>query len=125
MVQARYERGKAVRTGALNCRSARSEQRELAGDEVLTFGYGSGDAAEVIPFMVSECWQEATSKILFSRNMEFAIDLTQQQYADLHDGRRVEGLDYIGQEEFVVDRVGHEDQRHFQDLGIEYYRYVG
>ena len=103
---------------------AYDEQRELAGDEVLTFGYGSGDAAEVIPFMVTEGWQEATSKILFAKNMEFAIDLTQQQYADLHDGRRVEGLDYIGQEEFVVDRVGHEDQRHFQDLGIEYYRYV-
>lgn len=109
---------------AAGLEQAYDEQRELAGDEVLTFGYGSGDAAEVIPLMVVDGWQEATSQICFSKSMEFAIDLSQQQYADLHDGRRVEGLDYIGKEEFVIDRVGHQDQRHFQDLGIEYYRYV-
>ena len=73
---------------------------------------------------ISEGWQEAASKIAFAKSMQFAIDLTQEQYADLHDGRRVEGLDYDGKEEFLIDRVGHEDQRHFQDLGIEYYRYV-
>mgnify|MGYP006879660945 FL=1 len=57
--------------------------------------------------------------------MEFAFDLNEQQYAALHDGRRVEGLDDVGTEEFVVERVGNEDRRQFQDLGIEYYRYVG
>jgi hypothetical protein len=61
----------------------------------------------------------------FADAMEFAIDLTQQQYEDLHDGRRVSGLDYIAHDEFVIDRVGRSDQRHFQDMGIEYYRYVG
>ena len=44
---------------------------------------------------------------------------------DLHDGRRVSGLDYVPRAEFVIDRVGHQDQRQFQDLGIEYYRFVG
>jgi len=103
---------------------AYDEQRDLAGDEVLTFGYGSGDAAEVIPLVVSESWREATEKIRFARGMEFAFDLSEQQYADLHDGRRVIGLDDIGKDEFVVERVGNEDRRQFQDLGIEYYRYV-
>ena len=56
--------------------------------------------------------------------MEFAIDLNEQQYADLHDGRRVQGLDYIGKDEFVIDRVGQQEQRQFTDLGIEYYRFV-
>ena len=101
------------------------ENRDLAGNELLTFGYGSGDAAEVIPFTVSENWRDAASKIGFARDMDYAIDLSQQQYADLHDGRRVTGLDYIARDEFVIDRVGQADQRQFQDLGIEYYKYAG
>ena len=101
------------------------EQRELAGNEVLTFGYGSGDAAEVIPLIIRDSWREATGNIGFASGMEFAFDLNEQQYAALHDGRRVEGLDDVGTEEFVVERVGNEDRRQFQDLGIEYYRYVG
>ena len=101
------------------------ENRELAGQELLTFGYGSGDAAEVIPFTVCDGWREATRKIGFARDMEYAFDLSQQQYADLHDGRRVAGLDHIPRDEFVIDRVGQADQRQFQDLGIEYYKYAG
>ena len=103
---------------------AYDEQRELAGDEVLTFGYGSGDAAEVIPLVVCDDWREATSRIRFGKAMEFAIDLDEQQYADLHDGRRVQGLDYIAKDEFLIDRVGQQEQRQFTDLGIEYYRFV-
>ncbi len=57
--------------------------------------------------------------------MEFAVDLTRDQYEALHDGRRVTGLDYIPQNEFVIERVGCSDQRQFQDVGIEYYRYAG
>jgi hydroxymethylglutaryl-CoA synthase len=57
--------------------------------------------------------------------MQFAIDLNQEQYIALHDGRAVSGLDYLPQNEFVIDRVGLSDERHFADLGIEYYRYVG
>ena len=95
------------------------------GEEVLTLGYGSGDAAEVIPFFMADGWREATQKIRFGDAMEFAIDLTKEQYIALHDGRTVNGLDYIPNNEFVIDRVGHSDERHFADLGIEYYRYVG
>ena len=56
--------------------------------------------------------------------MEFTVDLTKEQYEALHDGRRVTGLDYIPNNEFVIDRVGGSDERHFADLGIEYYRYI-
>ncbi len=104
---------------------AYDENRDLTGKELLTFGYGSGDAAEVIPLTVSAGWREATEKIGFSRCMETAVDLSEQQYADLHDGRRVAGLTHVAHDEFVIDRVGHHDQRQFQDLGIEYYRYAG
>ena len=94
------------------------------GEEVLTLGYGSGDAAEVIPFFIADGWREATAKIRFGEAMRCAIDLDRQQYESLHDGRRVTGLDYPPQNEFVIDRVGAAEERHFTDLGIEYYKFI-
>ncbi|RLA32363.1 MAG: hydroxymethylglutaryl-CoA synthase [Gammaproteobacteria bacterium] len=104
---------------------AADEGRDLAGEEILTLGYGSGDAAEVIPITVSDDWRAATESIRFAEAMDFSIDLTQQQYECLHDGQRVSGLDYVARDEFIIEKVGRTDQRHFKDLGIEYYRYVG
>ncbi|HLU05685.1 MAG TPA: hypothetical protein VKZ91_03955 [Woeseiaceae bacterium] len=104
---------------------ALDEGRELEGEELLTLGYGSGDAAEVIPFFAAEQWREAAASIRFAGAMELAVDLNREQYEALHDGKRVNGLDYIPQSEFVIEKVGQSDQRQFQDIGIEYYRYVG
>jgi hydroxymethylglutaryl-CoA synthase len=104
---------------------AAEENRDLAGEEILTLGYGSGDAAEVIPIIVADQWRAATESIQFAKAMEFSIDLTQKQYECLHDGKRLSGLDYVARDEFVIDKVGRTDQRHFKDFGIEYYRYVG
>ena len=103
---------------------ALDENRELSGEEMLTLGYGSGDAAEVIPLTVSSDWREATAAMGFAKAMEFAIDLDMQQYQALHDGRRVRELTYLPKDEFVIDKVGRTDERQFQDIGIEYYRYV-
>jgi hydroxymethylglutaryl-CoA synthase len=100
------------------------EDSLTAGEEVLTLGYGSGDAAEVIPFFMADNWQEAAAKIKFADAMELTLDLNQRQYEALHDGRHVANLDYIARNEFVIDRVGVADERHFSDLGIEYYRYI-
>ena len=101
------------------------EEKSLnVGEEVLTLGYGSGDAAEVIPFFMAEGWEEAVAKIGFADAMKFAVDLTQAQYEALHDGHQVTGLDYVPNNEFVIERVGRADERHFADLGIEYYRYI-
>jgi hydroxymethylglutaryl-CoA synthase len=94
------------------------------GEEVLTLGYGSGDAAEVIPFFMAEGWKEATKKIRFSEALEPAIDVDFEQYKALHDGRQVSGLDYEPSNEFVIEGVGTSDDRHFADLGIEYYKYI-
>jgi hydroxymethylglutaryl-CoA synthase len=104
---------------------ALDEGRDLQGQELLTLGYGSGDAAEVIPFFAAAKWREAAAAIRFADAMEFALDLNKEQYEALHDGRRVNGLDYIPRNEFVIDKVGRSDHRQFQDIGIEYYRYVG
>lgn len=97
---------------------------DLEGEELLTLGYGSGDAAEVIPFYVAPEWREATAKIRFSEAMQTAVDLTEEQYVALHDGYPATGLDYEPENEFVVSNVGSHDERHFQDFGIEYYRFA-
>ena len=104
---------------------ARDENRLQAGEEVLTLGYGSGDAAEVIPFYIADGWREATAAIGFSSVMDRAVDLNYEQYAQLHEGQIPEGLVHVPQNEFVIDHVGNAEERHFSDLGIEYYRYVG
>jgi hydroxymethylglutaryl-CoA synthase len=101
---------------------AADENLDLAGEELLTLGYGSGDAAEVIPFIVADRWREATALIGFGESMEFAVDLNEEQYAALHSGRRPPNLDYLPRNEFVIDKVGRTDERQFQDVGIEYYR---
>jgi len=103
---------------------ALGENSLAAGEEVLTLGYGSGDAAEVIPFFMAENWREAATKIHFADAMELTLDLNREQYEMLHDGRRVQGLDYVAHNEFVIDRVGVNNERQFSDLGIEYYRYI-
>jgi hydroxymethylglutaryl-CoA synthase len=104
---------------------AMDENTLTPGEEVLTLGYGSGDAAEVIPFFMAEGWREATARIGFSDVMKLAVDLNFEQYVALHDGHQVKGLDYVRQNEFVIESVGTSDERHFSDLGIEYYKYVG
>ncbi|HNP34475.1 MAG TPA: hypothetical protein PKK10_01370 [Woeseiaceae bacterium] len=103
---------------------ALDENSLTAGEEILTLGYGSGDAAEVIPFFMADNWREAAAAIGFSDAMSLTVDLNEAQYHALHDGRRVTGLDYVPRNEFIIDRVGQSNDRHFADLGIEYYRYV-
>jgi hypothetical protein len=56
--------------------------------------------------------------------MQFAVDLSFDQYTALHDGRHAKGLNYVPRNEFVIEHVGNIDERHFSDLGIEYYGYV-
>lgn len=95
-----------------------------AGDEILTLGYGSGDAAEVIPFFVADGWREAAARIRFADNMKPAVDIDQAQYEALHDGRTPANLKRASGREFVIDNVGTSQDRRFADYGIEYYRYM-
>ena len=103
---------------------ALAEDSLEVGEEVLTLGYGSGDAAEVIPFFMAEGWREATRRMRFGEALDNAVDIDFDQYKALHDGRRVTGLSYEPNNEFVIEDVGNSDERHFADLGIEYYKYI-
>jgi hydroxymethylglutaryl-CoA synthase len=86
-------------------------------------GYGSGDAAEAIPLQVSKGWRKAAEKIGFARALDNGIELTREQYEQRHDGVEID-VGYVPSGEFVVERVGHRVTGDFQDIGVEYYRYV-
>ncbi|MAD92112.1 MAG: hydroxymethylglutaryl-CoA synthase [Gammaproteobacteria bacterium] len=94
------------------------------GEEVLTLGYGSGDAAEIIPIFMAENWQEAAAKIDFAGAMKSTLDLNCEQYEMLRNGKCIKDLEYVAHNEFVIDCVGKNDDDNFSDFGIEYYRYI-
>jgi hydroxymethylglutaryl-CoA synthase len=109
---------------ASGLRQAADDDLDIAGQEWLALGYGSGDAAEALPMRVGQNWKEAASRINFAAALEGPTDLTEAQYLALHEGRtsEVEAVPVHG--EFVVDHVGREDGPDFHDLGIEYYRFA-
>ncbi len=107
---------------AAGMEEAASEGEALTGTRILALGYGSGDAAEAIPMQVQPDWQSAASRIGFAAALADAIDLDQSAYESLHEGvgctppgQRAAGV-------FYIDRVGSRSA-HFDDAGIEYYRY--
>ena len=100
------------------------EKADLDGQRWLALGYGSGDAAEALPMRVAGNWRDAAARINFVDALGDPLDLDQDQYVALHDGR-VAALDPVpAHDEFVVDAIGERDEPDFRDVGIEYYRYV-
>jgi hydroxymethylglutaryl-CoA synthase len=108
---------------AAGLEQALEERLPLAGKTVLCMGYGSGDAAEAIPMQIVEGWEKAAAKIGFARALERPVVLTREQYEARHDGAATD-VPYEPSGEFIVERVGDRTQGDFQDVGIEYYRYV-
>jgi hydroxymethylglutaryl-CoA synthase len=103
---------------------AAQRRLDLTHRPMVAVGYGSGDAAEAWPIRAVPGWNVAAEHIHLQRATEGAIDLTREQYEALHDGHAVE-LDYVPQDEFVISHVGEKYDASFQDLGVEYYKYVG
>jgi hydroxymethylglutaryl-CoA synthase len=105
---------------------AEAAERSLSLDGVpmVAVGYGSGDAAEAIPFHPVSNWKHAAGRIGFAQALRGAIDLTQAQYEALHDGEVVPDLEYSPDGECWISRVGQQYDPGFQDLGVEYYEYA-
>lgn len=107
---------------AAGIESASSQNADLNGREILTIGYGSGDAAEIIPMQFVPGWEDAARKIDFASQLEGAEDITEADYIALHD---CEGTAPLANQTgvFVIDRVG-DGSVNFDDRGIEYYTYL-
>lgn len=109
---------------AAGLHQARVEGRELAGQEWLALGYGSGDAAEALPMRVGSGWREAAARINFEEALGTPSNLTRDEYLALHEGHTSQVAAVDARDEFVVDHIGTADGADFRDLGIEYYRFV-
>lgn len=111
---------------ASGLRQAADDNLDLAGQEWLALGYGSGDAAEALPMRVVPDWQDAAARINFDSALEGPRDLGESQYIAFHDGRTDDlDLPIVANDEFIVDHIGTSNGPDFFDNGIEYYRYVG
>src|SRR5690606_24364739 len=104
---------------------AHDKQGELARRRLLAIGYGSGDAAEAVPLVVVPGWREAAARIDVGRSLAGAVDLDRGQYEALHDGEVPGGLAANASSGFVIADVGRRNDPDWQDIGIEYYRFVG
>lgn len=110
---------------AAGCEDAYSRKIDITGKPMVMIGYGSGDASEAIPITPVKGWEEAAAKINLSEALGNSINLTEEQYKGLHTGSLKD--DFAAdkrQKEFVVDRIGTRNEAAFQDIGIEYYRFV-
>jgi hydroxymethylglutaryl-CoA synthase len=91
---------------------------------MVAVGYGSGDAAESIPIRPVKGWEKAAARIGLRDVLAGSIDLTRAQYEALHDRRDIAELHYRPSQEFVISHVGEHYGPAFQDLGVEYYKYI-
>ncbi|MDH5674501.1 MAG: hypothetical protein OEZ06_20405 [Myxococcales bacterium] len=104
---------------------AAEQELDIMARPMVAVGYGSGDAAEAIPITPVPGWHRAASRIALKQALANPVDLTRAQYEALHDGHEVKGLEYAPRAEFVITHVGQSYEPAFQDLGVEYYKYVG
>ena len=86
----------------------------------MLIGYGSGDAAEVLCARTVPGWQQAALRLDSAQALAAAVPLDQAAYERLHD----EGLGPEVGADFVVERVGQQTEG-VEDVGVEFYRYVG
>jgi hydroxymethylglutaryl-CoA synthase len=93
---------------------------ELAGRRLLSVGYGSGDAAEVMVMRGAPDWRAAAQRIDFDAALHHAHNLDSAAYEALHDGRLC-GPRVAQAGVFYIDSVG-AGAPEFDDRGIEYYR---
>jgi hydroxymethylglutaryl-CoA synthase len=108
---------------AAGMEEARLRDVDLAGQEVLALGYGSGDAAEAIPMRAVANWWIAAERISFADSLKPSADLSREEYTQLH--RTGTGPHRVMvHDEFIIDRIGTSTAPEYADEGVEYYRFV-
>lgn len=98
---------------------------DIAGKPMVMIGYGSGDASMAIPIVPVEGWEAAASRINVAKALSNPVNISKEQYEALHTGAEKGDLaEGHRKMEFVVDRLGCRNDSAFQDVGIEYYKFV-
>lgn len=98
----------------------------IAGSPMVAIGYGSGDASISCPIIPVHNWQDAAAKLNVAQALaKPALDLSQAQYEGIHAGKITDDLAKdIRTMEFVIDKLGTTNDVAFQDLGVEYYKFI-
>jgi hydroxymethylglutaryl-CoA synthase len=73
---------------------------------------------------VAQGWNEAARRINFAQALGDPVDLTEAQYLALHEGRSSDLVPLAAMGEFIVESIGAIDGPDFQNLGVEFYRYL-
>ena len=68
---------------AAGLEKAATNNIELHSNRILTIGYGSGDAAEIIPMELTPKWKESASNISFGKALQNPIDIDEETYISL------------------------------------------
>ena len=98
--------------------------KTLNGKDALLIGYGSGDAAEVIPISFTPNCCDNEKNIKYSAAFSDPVNLDHNQYIKLRTNKVLEGIESNKSKGFIVSKVGTEESTDFQDAGIEYYKYL-
>ncbi len=110
---------------AAGLQEAQERSIALSGETILTVGYGSGDAAEIIPMRVVEGWEDAASRIQFAQALQqTTVDLEESDYQSLHDRGELQRQALRQPGVFQISRIGAREAQ-FDDNGLEYYEFVG
>lgn len=107
---------------AAGIEEAVEQNAALTGEQILTVGYGSGDAAEVIPMRFVPGWEQAARKIAFRESLAPDSAISEADYRALHKGELLSNASAELGEAFYIDHIGARTEQ-FDDSGIEYYRY--
>ncbi len=98
--------------------------KTLNGQEALLIGYGSGDAAEVIPISFTQNCCENERNIKYSAAFIEPVNLDHNQYIELRTNKVLEGAGAKKSKGFIISKIGTQESTDFQDAGIEYYEYL-
>lgn len=104
---------------------AYTKKLDITGKPMVMVGYGSGDASMSIPIVPVTGWEKAASKINVADALKNPLDIDKATYESLHTGSEKKDVAASHRKmEFVVDRVGDRNEAAFQDVGIEYYKFI-
>lgn len=103
--------------------AAADEGRPIGGERWLAIGYGSGDAAEVVPLRVCDDAVARSRRIGLAETMADAVDLDAAGYAALHGGGRPAWALRSRPGAWYVARTGARHEGPFVDVGIPYFEW--
>ena len=103
---------------------AYQNQLDILSHPMVMVGYGSGDASESIPITPVKGWEKQAAKIGVAKALAESVNITKEQYEGLHSGELKTDPAIVRKNQFVISDIGKVNNPTFQDIGIEYYKFM-